>query len=224
MLRLIFLLTAIMTLRLHAGMEFASSATKKIATHTDTELPVEFKFKVTGERTITITEIQSYCSCLHAAARGDQKIFKPGEEGVIETKFSLGTFEGDVTKQIVVRTDDEAQPETTLSVTITIPKIYDFQPAQLTWQVGETPTPKSIRCKIQGDTPVKITTTECSRPGIKVDIKEHIAGRDYEITVQPETTATPMLGLIRVESDAPWERHRKKLIFFNITRPPEPTK
>ena len=212
-------LSALLTLRAAAGLEFEKTEIKHTAGHADTEVAKEFKFKVTGDKTIKITDIATYCSCLKAKTKGDKLEFKPGEEGVVETAFLLGTFEGEVSKQVVVLTDDPAQPEINLSIRMTIPQIFKMEPESLKWDVGEEAKAKTIKMTVLDEKEIAVTGLVSSRENMAAAFKEVKKGREYEITLTPKTTADPMLGVLRIETNAPYSRYQKRLVFFNVTRP-----
>ena len=207
-----------LTLQARAGLEFEKTVFEHTAQHADTEFPVEFKFKVTGGKTVTIKDIATYCSCLKAVAKGDKMEYKDGETGVIEAKFLLGTFEGELTKQVDILTDDPAQPEIQLAVKVTIPPIFKMEPESLKWDVGEEAKSKSIKVTVLDEKEIAITGLETSRENMAAEVKEVKKGKEYQITLTPKTTAEPMLGVLRVDTNAPYARYQKRLLFFSVTK------
>jgi len=205
-----------------AGLTFEKTELAHKATHAEKEFGVEFKFKVTGGKTIKIQDVATYCSCLKAKTKDGRMEFKDGEEGIIETAFELGSFEGEVAKQVVVITDDPAQHEITLTVRVTIPPIYKVVPESLAWTVGEEAKPKTMKFSIVDAKDIAVTALVSSRDNMLAEVKEVTKGREYEITLTPTTTAEPMLGVLRVETNAPYPRYQKRLLFFNVTKPKVP--
>lgn len=201
-----------------AGLTFEKTEIKHTATHEETEVAADFKFKVTGTKPVKITDIATYCSCLKAKTKDGRMEFKPGDEGVIETAFLLGTFEGEVAKQVQVTTDDPAHPEITLTAKVTIPPIYKVEPESLAWTVGDEPKAKTMKLTVLGDKDIAVTDVVSSRENMAAEVKEITKGRVYEITLTPRTTAEPILGVLRVETDAPYPRYQKRLLFFNVTK------
>lgn len=202
-----------------AGLEFEKTELSQTAGREDAKTTASFKFKVTGGKTIKITDIATYCSCLKAETKDGRMEFKDGEEGVIDTAFLLGTFEGEVAKQVVVTTDDPAQPEITLTVKVTIPAVYKVEPESVAWDVGEEAKGKKIKFTILDEKAIAVTGLVSSRENMVAEVKEVKKGREYEITLTPKTTEEPMLGVLRVETDAPYARYQKRLLFFNVKRP-----
>lgn len=204
---------------LAGGLRFPESRVVRTAGHGDTEVAVSFPFEVVGDRAVKITDIRTYCSCLSVGTKDGKKEFGPGESGSIEAVFELGAFEGEVEKSLGVTTDLGGEAETELKVVVTIPVLYEAEPANVAWVVGDEPVGKTIRLRMRGDQPIRVVNAVSSRENMVVEAKEVEAGREYLLTLTPKTTAEPMLGMLRVETDAPWERYRKKLLFFNVAKP-----
>lgn len=201
-----------------AGLEFEKTEIAHKAKHSDTEVAADFTFKVTGGKTVKLTDIATYCSCLKAKAKDGRTEFKDGEEGVIETAFLLGTFEGEVSKQVAVQTDDPAQPEILLTVKVTIPPVFKVEPESLKWELGEEARAKTMKLTVLDEKDIAVTGLVSSRDNMLAEVKEIKKGREYAITLTPKTTSEPMIGVLRVETDAPYDRFKKRLLFFNVTR------
>ncbi len=202
-----------------AGLTFEKTLLTFTANHGDTEVKADFKFKVTGGKPITISDIATYCSCLKAKTKDDKLTFKDGEEGVIETAFQLGTFDGNVTKQVVVISDDPDQKEITLGVRVNIPPLFKVEPEHLTWAVGEKAAPKTIKFTVLGDKDIEVTNLVSSRENMVSELKEIKKGREYEIILTPKTTEEPILGILRVETNATFPRYQRRLLFFSVKKP-----
>lgn len=200
-----------------AGLEFEKPVQTAEVKISDAEIATQFAFKVTGDRAVKITDIRTFCSCVRAQTMNGKMEFQPGERGIIDTAFEVGNFEGELKKEVVVTTDDAAQPETRLVLEVKIPMIFEITPAQLVWQVGEQVIPKTVRIKVLGADPVRVTAAVSSRDTMTTAVREVAAGKEYEITVTPAATGTKVLGLVRVETDSKYPRYQKRLIFFNIT-------
>ena len=201
----------------HAGLEFEKPVQSAEVKISDAEIGTKFAFKVTGNKPVTITDIRTFCSCVRAQTLNGRMIYQPGESGVIDTAFEVGSFEGELKKEVVVTTDDAAQPETRLVLQVKIPGLMEITPAQLAWQVGEAAAPKVVKIRVLGEEPVKVTGAVSSRETMTTAVREVIAGKEYEVTVTPSATNTKVLGLVRVETDSKYPRYQKRLVFFNIT-------
>ncbi len=77
------------------------------------KITVEFPFKNTSDRTITIDSIRASCGCTVPVL--DKKVYAPGESEIIKATFDSARRQGVNTKTVTVRTDDAAQAEYKLS-------------------------------------------------------------------------------------------------------------
>ena len=102
---------------------------------------------------------------------------------------------------------------------VQVPPVFVFEPSLAEWRVGETPVPKTVRLKVAGDTPIKVTEIASSRPAIKAELEEVESGRDYRIKLTPSSTDDTLLGMVKVVTDATVQKHQKTLFFFQISKP-----
>ena len=196
---------------------FEKPEQSKVVKVEDTEIATKFSFKVTGDKPVKILDIHTTCSCVKAQTEDGRMLFQPGETGVIDTAFEVGAFEGELSKEVNVTTDDPKQAETNLVLRLTIPGLFQITPSQVVWQTGEAPTPKVVNIKVLGKDPVAITGAVSSRETITTAIRSIQPGKEYEVSLTPSATDTKMLGLVRLETDSKFPRYQKRLVFFNIT-------
>ena len=199
-----------------AGLKFDSTHVKIQAKPAQEELPVTFKFVAEGEKSVQITKVETTCGCLKAKA--DKATYKSGEKGVIDSVFSVGSFEGEHIKSLYIHTDDPENERIHLKVSVNVPKLFEIEPQVQKWKVGETAASKKISFKVLYEKPVKIERITSSRENFEAEFKEIKEGREYEISVKPQDTSKPMLGALSVHTDCPIEKHKKKLVFFSISR------
>ena len=200
-----------------AGLEFDKPEQSKVVQVQDTEIATKFSFKITGDKPVKILDIQTTCSCVRAQTEDGRMLFQPGETGVIDTAFEVGAFEGELTKEVIVTTDDAKRPGTNLRLSLSIPGLFQITPAQVVWQLGEAPTPKLVTIKVLGKDPVALTGAISSRETMTTSIRSILPGKEYEVSLTPAATDSKMLGLVRLETDSKFPRYQKRLVFFNIT-------
>ena len=199
-----------------ADLDFVSTHLTLDADPAQEELPVQFKFQAEGTEPTEITEIQTTCGCLKAKA--DKKVYQPGDKGVIDCVFSVGSFEGEHMKSVYVITSDQSKGRIPLKVTVNIPQLFKIEPQVQKWKVGEPAQPKKVSFKVVHKDPVEIVSLSSSRTAFTATFKEIEKGRDYEITLTPSDTSKPMLGALSIMTNCPIKRHKKKLVFFSVTR------
>jgi len=199
------------------GLAFDADVVQETAKASEQAHKVVFRFKVVGEKPITIKEVQLTCGCLSAAA--DKTTYAPRESGTITAFMTLGSFEGEVTKSIYVHSDDPTGPRRQLQMKITIPKLMEISPDVTTWQVGDAPVPKTISVKVLYEKPIEVTGVISTREKFTAEVKEITKGREYQIVLSPETTAEPVLGALRLTTTCDVPRYKNRLVFFNVVRP-----
>lgn len=210
-------LSLILTPWVQAGLEFEKPVQSTVVKVSDTEIGTKFAFKVTGDKPVKITDIRTFCSCVKAQTLDGKMVFQPGESGVIDTAFEVGGFEGELKKEVQVTTDDPANPTTRLVLEVSIASLFEITPSQLVWMTGEPAEAKSVRIKVLGNDPVTVTNAVSSRDAVAATVREITPGKEYEVKVTPSTTENKMLGLVRVETNSPYPRYQKRLVFFNVT-------
>lgn len=71
-------------------------------------VPFQFRFRNVGDSPLTIGDVAVSCKCLSAEA--PEKAIAPGESGVIDLDFDVGTTRGSFVQDAVVRTNDPTLP------------------------------------------------------------------------------------------------------------------
>jgi hypothetical protein len=166
-----------------------------------------------------VNDISFACACL--SAETDKKIYAPGESGVLKATFKLGSFTGYQRKAMTVVAQEEGAEEAEriqVMVGVKIPDVIKITPELLSWTVGEEASTKTFTIEVPHTDPINIKAITCSREGFdfKLDVKE--AGRLYEVTLTPEKTSSPMLGVLKIETDCTIPKHQRQLAFFSVAR------
>ncbi len=204
-----------------AGLEFEERHIDVDAAPDDEVLPVVFKFKNSGEKPVKIERITFACSCLSAEA--DAESYAPGAEGTVTAQFKLGSFTGYQRKALTVIAQEEgaaAAERLQLMVGVKIPDVISIEPELLSWTVGEEPLAKTFTLRVPYKDPIAVRQITCSRAGFDFELKVVEEGRHYEIELVPESTDSPMLGVLKIETDCEVAKHQRKLAFFSIARKP----
>ena len=159
--------------------------------------PFAFPFTNEGARAIEISEIKATCGC--TTTELEKLIYQPGESGVIEGKFSVGSRQGKQDKKIRVFTNDLAQPEIQLALKFYIPQLVTMKPGLLLWRVGSEPDAKILTISPNADLGAEIISVECESPDFAVESLPQAEGSSaYEVVVAPLKTEASSRGLIKV--------------------------
>jgi len=203
-----------------AALEFPEMLKEMHLAADQSSVSMDFTFKNTGDKTVKIKHYDAACSCLSAQARDGKLEYAPGEDGVIRTKFEMGNFAGVVDKKVVVWVDDDPddKPSVVLTVRVHIPELVLVEPKTLKWAVDEKVGPKTIRITMAYDKPIKVLDLNCSSERFRHELKTIREGQEYELTVTPDETRTPGIGVLRIETDCPVPRHRIQQAFMVVRR------
>jgi hypothetical protein len=77
-----------------------------------------------------------------------------------------------------------------------------IEPMTLKWQKNENPISKTMRVKTIGKNPIRVLKIHSKCERFKYNLEEIDPGREYRVTVTPDETRTPVLGVLRIETDS----------------------
>lgn len=202
------------------SLEFAEPLREIHVAPDATSVTADFAFVNRGSRPVTIRNYDAPCSCMTAQIKGGKLDYQPGDEGVVRAVFDLGNFTGTVDKHVVLwlAGDHAEKPSVTLTVRVHIPELVAIEPKTLKWAVGENPGPKSISIQINFDQPVEILSVSSSNDRFQHELKPVRAGAEYELTVTPQDTSVPGIGVLRIETDCPVARQRVRQAFVVVRK------
>lgn len=182
----------------------------------DKTVTANFKFiNKTGEP-IAIRDIHTNCGCISATA--DKQSYAPGESGVIEGIFKVGSTAGKLVKSIKVETKNSKGKFQKLVVGVQVPELFQISPNLTQWEIGEEVTTKTISFKVVHDDPIKITEVSSSRQNMNIELRTIKEGREYAIDVTPKSTDNVTLGVVRIQTDCDIKRHRRKMAFVGVVK------
>lgn len=88
----------------------------------------QFKFTNTGSGVLKITDVKKCCGAIITL---DKKELAPGESGELKVEYNSGRGAGLVSKQLHVSSNDETNPEVTLTIKARIVPKVDYQPSRV---------------------------------------------------------------------------------------------
>lgn len=197
------------------SFKFESQHQEASATIEDTELKIVYAFKNEGDQPVTVTNISSTCGCIEAST--NRTTYAPGQDGVVETIFALGTFIGTHQKIVYVDTAAPDAQRYRLTVTVNIPEVVSIEPKVAQWKVGEEATEKVVDIKFLAK-PLNITKIETTRPQFTFEKEVVEEGRHYRITLKPTSTEEPIMGALKLTTDSEIEKYQRAMAFFSVTR------
>lgn len=184
----------------------------------DESVETTFVFQNKGSKPVKVLSIDSACSCLSASL--DKAVYAPGEKGTGKAEFKISSFIGRHEKTVHVQTDDPAEPEWVITFVVEVPEIIRIEPKTLQWWLGEEPEAKVTKITMLGAEPMKILNLTSTREQVEYSFKEIVPGKEYEITVKPNSTTDVMLGALKIETDSKIAKYQRQLAFFSVFRKP----
>ncbi len=175
----------------------------------------DFKFKNEGKDEVIIDRLQVSCPCLTVAIKGGNMVVGPGKEGVIRATMDAGAATGVVDKMFAVflKGDPVEKPSQVLNVHAKIPELVSLEPKALIWEIGEKPLAKKVTVTMSGATPIKITSVSGADQKFTQEWKAIEEGKKYEITLTPVSTEKAATGVVRVDTDCTYQRHKAHSLF-----------
>ena len=178
-----------------------------------TNLVARYTFTNSGTNDITITSIQSSCSCCTTVS-SDKKTYHPSDKGVVTVIFNTAGRIGAQDRTITVSSNDPKEPRAALKLLVKISApakieaakppapLIQMKPASLEWKKGEQKDSKTILLDVTGDKPIHVLSVKSDNAKLVPKIQSLITGQAYSIAVTPTDTATPAKGTLQIETDA----------------------
>lgn len=159
-------------------------------------IDVAFPFRNTGNTPVTIRDVQTNCDCLVAGA--DQKIYLPGQAGLVVARFAVGERTGAYERRITVTTDDSPAHAQHLLVHIEVPELASLSNKVREWSVGSAPAEQAVDIVVTDSIRIDFTNTLVSANTFRARLETVEAGRRYRVHISPVNTAETASVAVRV--------------------------
>jgi len=172
----------------------------------DTNAVAVFKFTNVGRQPLTIGKVKTDCSCTTASETN--KIYAPGESGAIEVRYKIGNRVGLQQANVVVESDDPAQPVSQLTLRVFVPELIRISPSVVEWKIGYPPGSKKVTIHVVLNEPIHIIGVNSSNDQIFGTLHTITAGREYTLTITPDNMREQAKATFFLESDYPKSKPR----------------
>lgn len=160
-----------------------------------TVLDHEYAFKNEGTGPLTITNAFPTCGCTTV---GEFSVrLEPGQSGVIPIRFDSTGFDGLITKEVVISSNDPEQPELNLVVEGTVYTSVTVSPTDAVFASfadASTNETKVIRITNNTAEPLALAAPESSNPAFVTELRTVREGKEFELKV----TAVPPFGSVGI--------------------------
>jgi hypothetical protein len=197
--------------------------TKKEVTvgNDDKTVTVDFPFKNESDSVASIEKYDAGCPCATVGVKDSKMTYKPGETGTVRIVFDLGMVPGTMDKAVAIylKGDPINHPSVTLTSHIVVPSLVEVEPKSLMWDVGSKPEPKTVTVTMKHSEPIKIVSMTGADPRFTQELKTIEEGKKYEVVITPASTEKVGMGVVHLETDCKFDRHRSQRVFMVIRQP-----
>ena len=205
-------------------MTFEKDVVEVFATPEQERVTAHFDFKITGEGPAVIERYNAPCSCLEAQiGEGGRLDWAEGEEGTVRGLFDVGNFRGTVDKSITLFMTNGKKHD--LTVRMTTPELLKIEPKTMKWEEGSAAEKRAFEITISEEHPfniVNVTTTNSQKFPFELETVEE--GRHYKLWVTPSETEIRGFGLLRIETDSKFKKHKSYQAYTVVTKADEKKK
>lgn len=191
---------------LRAGIVWKTTEVDYQAKPGEEVIYASFPFQIEGDA-VTIESIRTSCGC--TTTKLEKKTYEPGEEGVIEAKFELGSRVGQQQKYVSVQTNDPNTPKQDLKISVYIPHVLKIEPRFVYWNKGmKSYHEQSIDLIPDSDVAVSIVNVTSDQKQLQLrwePAEDGSAYRLYMKPVVPEGEVPFFRAIVKIEIDAPVE-------------------
>jgi hypothetical protein len=140
---------------LRAELRWAETTIERSARAGDDAVEAVFRFRNHGTTAATFQPVESSCGCTTAAPA--KAAYAPGEAGGLRVRFDIGDRMGPQEKTLRVRTVENPEAVTMLTLRVDIRAPLDVSPRLLVWAVGEEPRAKAAQLQPEPGVTFKLT-------------------------------------------------------------------
>ena len=154
-----------------------------------------FSFKNTGDRPVTILEVETSCGCVEAAA--DRQTYAPGATGLLVARMAVGERLGRYERYVYVRTDEGGEP-VRLQVQLEVPEIATVSPRAVAWRLHEAATEQAMVLTAGPGLEIIFDRAETTSEDFTVRLETVTAGHAYRVVLAPRSTAQTANTAVRL--------------------------
>jgi len=143
-----------------------------------------FRFKNTGQNTVTIKSVQPNCGC--TTAEITRQVYQAGETGEISVVFTFGDRIGPQKKIIQVETDDAPNKSISLILRVNINEPLICSTHLLRWRIGDAFSEQFVTIKSIGSRRIAAITLD-ETPEVAARIDAQAVEGQFRLIARPES-------------------------------------
>lgn len=162
---------------------------------------IKFIFKNNGAEPIAILSAVPSCSCLKLSTM-EKEAYQPGEEGVLEARYTRTSRAGPQNYKITVTTTDPQNPTVTLRVNVASTTNYVVTPSNAHWVMGAQSGSKVLLFRDIRQAGVRPTAVFSTDPNFVAEIQSKNDDGAYPIVITAISTEKVTAGFIYIDVTA----------------------
>jgi hypothetical protein len=159
-----------------------------------------FRFKNSGNYTVTILKTETSCGC--TSGKLTKKVYAPGESGELVERYKVGWSRGFHQTGLTVVTDDASCPKTLVGMRIMIERSAEIAPEVLWWKLGSPPSKQEATIKVVRATPLNLISAETSTPGWTVKLAPVVPGWEYRVQIAPADLSREQSAVVIIKPES----------------------
>lgn len=166
------------------GHDFGDVSPNKLYT-------ADIKFTNTGDGTLEITKVSKCCG-VNAKLAGEKQRYAPGESGAVHLEWQSGSQPMVFTRELVVHSNDKANPGTTLRIRAKIVLKVTWEPKRLRLALDEDNAGgQNLTIRCLDDRPFSITSFNSSGDCITADFDPSVEATEFVLEPKIDTEKLP---------------------------------
>ncbi len=189
----------------------------------------DFIVKNEGNATLKITDVKAACGC---TATDYDKTIEPGKTGKVHAKVDISKFTGTISKDIMVITNDQANPQINLTIKAIVKALIVVKPGYARFNIlqGESENSKDVQIIASGDgTAFDVLSARSPIEGVNATFREataaerlpDISGKQWavEVALSADNIKTgPLSDYVIVATNHPKQKEIK-IAISGVVRP-----
>ncbi|MDP1581095.1 MAG: DUF1573 domain-containing protein [Candidatus Didemnitutus sp.] len=149
----------------------------------------EFELKNSGDAELQVLSVSASCGCTTSGEW--DRVIAPGQTGRIPIEFDPVSFNGAITKAVVVTTNDPEQPVRSLEIRARVRRPFDIEPAITSFLPVEGEArneTKLVRLTSNDAALVTLAAPESTNPQFRPELREIVRGREFVLLITYDVT------------------------------------
>lgn len=195
----LFLCMLMMAVRADARIEWKQTEAVLYVHPTQTSAQAVFEFTNTGDKPVSLSNIEVTCGCL--VAQPLKPSYAPGEKGELVIILNLNNRSGTQHKKVYAHTLDGQKTE--LTVSADIPCAYTLASPLINWKKGDEAPEKRVTLQNPNSIPINLLSIASSNALLPAELKTIREGFEYEVVVLRKPGAVNARAAIQISTEPP---------------------